>query len=167
MEFLILVEHRFQFLDFILSFFFSIFHWDNKKNKKNLISGLVRLHQCKNEFFVALSPNDAPVVLVMQSGSHTRILINSRCKEACFSTWNALVNRGFSCDMISSKFCKSCSRLPYWFPLRMGQHWEKQQNVALLFINFIPHYQITSMWQEYQHTLGWNFKSFHELYLKF
>ena len=41
--------------------------------------------------------------------------------------------RGFSCDVISSQFCKSSySRLPCWFPLYMEQYWKIQQNVPLL-----------------------------------
>ena len=59
-------------------------------------------------------------------------------------------NRGFSCDVISSQFCKSSySRPPCWFPLYMEVYWKIQQNLLLLFIKFIPQYQTTSEWQEY------------------
>ena len=82
------------------------------------------------------------------------------------NSWS--IYSGFSCDVISSKFCKSSyPRLPCWFPVHTGRYWEKQQNVPLFFMYFIPHYQITTEWQEYQHTLGWKFKSYHEGNQKF
>ena len=46
-----------------------------------------------------------------------------------------------------------------------GSYWQTQQNVLLRFIYFTPQYQITTEWQEYQHThlSTWNLKSFHEV----
>ena len=56
-------------------------------------------------------------------------------------------------DVISRKFCNSSySRPPWWFPVHMWRYREKQQNVSLLFVYFISHYQITTERQEYQHT---------------
>ena len=44
-------------------------------------------------------------------------------------------NRGLSCDVISSQFCKSSYlHPPCWFPLSMAQYGKIQQTVLLLFI---------------------------------
>ena len=83
------------------------------------------------------------------------------------SSW-LKANRGVSCDVISSQFCKSSySRLPCWFPLSMVRYRKTQQNVPLLlFIYFIPQYQNYIEWQV-TNTLGGNFKSFCEINQKF
>ena len=53
------------------------------------------------------------------------------CRSLIQYKWSPLqTNRGFSCDVTSSKFCKSSfSRLPCWFPVHLWWYWEKQQNV--------------------------------------
>ena len=64
---------------------------------------------------------------------------NSACAsndmESVHKNSNIIHNRGFSCDVISSQFCKpSYSQPPCWFPLSMAWYRKTQQNVALLFI---------------------------------
>ena len=47
-------------------------------------------------------------------------------------------SRRFSCDVISSQFCKSSySRPPCWFPRITVRYWKIQPNVPELFIWFI------------------------------
>ena len=50
--------------------------------------------------------------------------------------------RGFSCEVISNKFCKSSySRPPCWFPLRTGRHWKTQQNIPFYLVHTtLPNY---------------------------
>ena len=57
----------------------------------------------------------------------------------CVSTCMPLTrNRGFSCDVISSQFCKSLYlRRPCWFPLSIVWYWKKtkmSQNFHLVYI---------------------------------
>ena len=65
-----------------------------------------------------------------------------------------LKNRGFSCDIISSKFCKSSySRPPCWFPVCMRRHWEKQQNIPyLIFSAYLPNYNWVARILAHTHT---------------
>ena len=54
-------------------------------------------------------------------------------------------NRVFSCDVISSWFCKSSHlRPPCWFPLRMVRYRKTQENVKTF--EFIPQYQNNIEW---------------------
>ena len=57
---------------------------------------------------------------------------------------------GFSCDVISSQFLQVIILVTAMLVSScMEQYWKIQQNVPLLFILFIPQYQITTKWQEY------------------
>ena len=69
--------------------------------------------------------------------------------------------RGFSCDVISSQFCKSSnSRPPCWFPFAwtgIGKYNKSLVTFYSVHITIIPNYdRVTRI---LKHTLGWNFKS--------
>ena len=58
---------------------------------------------------------------------------SSSTKGEWITNWYAY--RGFSCDVISSQFCKSSySRPPCWFPVTTVRYWKTQPNVPELLI---------------------------------
>ena len=89
----------------------------------------------------------------------TSIILNSRCFTQPWSLTLKISfrqctsphqnDRRFSCDIISSRFCKSLHFRPScWFPLRMVRYRKTQENVPKLLIKFIPQYQNYIEWQE-------------------
>ena len=63
-----------------------------------------------------------------------------------------MVYRGFSCDVISSQFCKSSySRLPCWFPLSMERH-RKHNKMSCYFYSVHTTIPYLTEWQEYWQT---------------
>ena len=71
-------------------------------------------------------------------------LMIAHITKLCMCRIQNLSPKGFMC-VITNKFCKSSYlHPPCWFSVHMRQYWEKQQNVPLLFIYFIP-YHITNL----------------------
>ena len=73
-------------------------------------------------------------------GSPIEQFLNRPIQQLRGLSFSSQVNpkyRGFSCDVISSQFCKSSySQLPCWFPLSIARYRKIQQNVPLLFCLF-------------------------------